>query len=396
MSDASFAGRPAAVQDRVTVVEVSRRDFVELHVSGVARRTGAEEASAEARELYTAIAAALDERKARVVQERVYGALGAEPAIFAARRAVLSASASGGNVPPTFLQGRPCEGDGLAGVHLCAVAPVAAREPFDVEEITYQGAAVGRLFERGGVRYAYLSGMAGTTSEVPMPVPEQADGMFRKAEAILAEHGFTYPQVARTWIYIGDILGWYDEFNAVRTTAYREFCVISDSGGRLPASTGIQARSPGQIECVMDLLAVSAAEGGDLAVEQLHNPLQNEAYAYGSSFARAMEVVTQGARTVYVSGTASIDEWGESIHLDDIDGQIERTVLNIEALIGTRGLTLDDIGQATVFLKRAGDIDRFRTLCAGTVFDRLGVCMVADVCRAELLFEIDAVAAGQV
>jgi enamine deaminase RidA (YjgF/YER057c/UK114 family) len=106
-----------------------------------------------------------------------------------------------------------------------------------------------------------------------------------------------------------------------------------------------------------------------------------------------MEVITGGVRTVYISGTASIDEAGHTIHLGDAAGQIERTVRNIEALIGTRGLTLNDIRQATVFLKHPGDLSRFRELCADNAFGRLGVCMAADVCRADLLFEIDAVAA---
>jgi enamine deaminase RidA (YjgF/YER057c/UK114 family) len=394
MTDASFPGRSTLTQDGVVVSEVTRRDFVELYVTGLPRTTAAHAASAEARALYASIATILASREALVVQERLFGALTARAGVLPARRDAIAGCASFGSVPPTYLEGLPCDGDGLAGVHLWAIAPAVSGGSCPVVEIVHEGLALGRLVEPGGLRHAYLSGVTGTTPDRPLPPPDQAWRMFETAERILGAHGFSYPQVVRTWIYIGDILAWYGSFNAVRTQAYRGFGVISDNGGRLPASTGIQGRSPGEIACVMDLLAASAAPGADLAVNQIHNPLQNEAYAYGSSFSRAMEVVTGGARTVYVSGTASIDEWGKSIHGGEIDGQIERTVENIEALIGTRGLTLDHIRQATVFLKRPADLGRFRSLCADTAFRRLGVCMVADVCREELLFEIDAVATG--
>jgi len=394
MTDAAFSGRSTVTQDGVVVSEVTRRDFVELYVSGLPRRTAADAASAETGELYASIAALLADRGATAVQERLFGALAARGDILPARQDAIAGSTSFGNVPPTYLEGLPCDGEELAGIHVCAIAPAGPGQPCPVEEIAHEGVPVGRLCEPGGLRYAYLSGIAGTTPDRPLPLPDQARRMFETAEKVLSACGFSYPQVVRTWIYIGDILGWYSSFNAVRTEAYRGFRVVSDEGGRLPASTGIQGRSPGEIACVMDLLAAGAAPGADLTVNQLHSPLQNEAYAYGSSFSRAMELATAGARTVYVSGTASIDERGESVYLGDIDGQIERTVENIEALIGTRGLTLDDVCQATVFLKRPADLDRFRSLCAGSVFDRLGVCTVADICREELLFEIDAVAAG--
>jgi enamine deaminase RidA (YjgF/YER057c/UK114 family) len=386
--------RPVVTQNGLLVAEVPRTEFSEVYVTGLPATSEASAAREEAGRLYAAIAADLARRGSVVVQERVFGALSARDEILAAREEAAGSSDVFAGAPPVYLEGRPCDGDGLSGLHLTAIGPAEPSAALGPAGLPRGTRAAGRAFESMGVRYAYVSGMTGTSADSPLAEPEQARAMFARANAVLSQLGFTYPQVVRTWIYLGDILAWYDSFNAVRTSAYREFGVISDDGGRLPASTGIQARSPGAVACAMDLIAVAAAPGADLTVNQLHNPLQNEAYAYGSSFARAMEVVTQGARTVYVSGTASIDECGRTTHVDDVGGQIERTVLNVEALIGTVGLSLDDIVQATVFLKRAEDIESFRALCAGTVFDRLGVPVVADVCRPELLFEIDAIAAG--
>jgi len=64
---------------------------------------------------------------------------------------------------------------------------------------------------------------------------------------------------------------------------------------------------------------------------------------------------------------------------------------NVEALLASAGASLGDICQATAFVKRAEDIDAFYRIA-----ERMGykaeqaVCMAADVCREELLFEIDA------
>jgi len=396
MSDCAHPTRSSVNREAADGIHTSTfhgTDLEELYISAVAQDTSASAVQKQTRSLYEQITQLLAERDAVVVQERVYGALGVAEQVGAARAEVVSGAASFDDVPATYVEGLPCEGDGLSGIHLYAVGSSEAARPVTVDRVLHDGQALGRALEREDARLIYLSGLAGTTPDQPMAATEQARCMFEKAAGALDQAGFGYREVVRTWIYIDDILAWYDDFNPVRTDAYTRFGLLGQGDDYLPASTGIQARSPGQVECVMDLVAVSPSPGAEVTIGRLHNPLQNEAYSYGSAFARAMEVVLGGCRTVYVSGTASIDEEGRSIHLEDIDEQIKRTIHNIEALIGTRGLTGDDICQATVFVKRAEDAARFRELAAGTRLGQLGVCMVADVCRPELLFEIDAVAA---
>lgn len=395
MSDSTLPMQPSiegAAVDGIHIATLPGADLQEVYVSAIPPDQSEAAAGEQTRSMYAKIAELLVDRNAAVVQERIYGALAAESEIQAGRSRAISGATSFDRVPPTYLEGLPCGADGLSGIHIHAVAPGAGVDRLAVEPVLHEGQPVGRLFERPECRVAYLSGLAGTPRQEPMPATEQARRMFEKAAVALEGCGFPYRDVVRTWIYLGDILAWYDDFNPVRTEAYTRFGLLGQGDDYLPASTGIQARSPGQIECVMDLVAISPTGEGEVTIGRLHNPLQNEAYSYGSAFARAMEVVVEGCRTVYVSGTASIDEEGNSVHLDDIDGQVTRTLRNIEAIIGTRDLGLDDICHATVFLKRAEDIDRFRELCADTMFAKLGVCMVADVCRPELLFEIDAVA----
>jgi len=372
------------------VTRVLRPGHEELYVSASAPQGAAATARAEAAALYGEIAAFLSECDAAVVQERLYGALAVQASAEAGRAAAVADCPAFGDVPPTYLEGLPPGRDGLAGVHLCAIA--GAR----TAPILYGDRPIGHIVRTPAATHVYLSGLRGTQPDVPLPPAQQATRMFDLANDLLDNLALPYRDVVRTWIYIGDILAWYDEFNETRNACYTRYGLLGQGDDYLPASTGIQARPPGCLELTMDLLALHPTPGSDVVIGRLHNPLQNEAYAYGSAFARAMEVVTGGARTVYVSGTASIDEAGHTIHQDDIEGQIRRTVDNVEALIGTRGLTQEDICQATVFLKDARYAETFRMLCAGTPLAERGVCMVADVCRADLLFEIDAVAAGVV
>jgi enamine deaminase RidA (YjgF/YER057c/UK114 family) len=60
-------------------------------------------------------------------------------------------------------------------------------------------------------------------------------------------------------------------------------------------------------------------------------------------------------------------------------------------LLGQEGAGLADICAATVFVKRPEYAEVFRQVAADRgLADLPAVCVVADVCREELLFEIDA------
>jgi enamine deaminase RidA (YjgF/YER057c/UK114 family) len=67
----------------------------------------------------------------------------------------------------------------------------------------------------------------------------------------------------------------------------------------------------------------------------------NEAFAYArpSSFSRGMRIDLNGLVILLISGTASIDEQGNSIHIGDVQAQNRRTFQNITALLSSEGAT---------------------------------------------------------
>ena len=344
-------------------------------------------------EIYARIADILARQRMQVTHERIFGSLKLRPAILEARRSAFEQAGQSEDWPTTFIEGQPPWGDGLAGVLIQAVRP---QHDGDVWTITDDGVACGRGWKRDGATFLMLQDLHGASAG---PAREsQTAGMFERAGRILNSQGATYRDVARTWIYLPKILQWYGDFNAARSAKYREFGLMpalpAETAGRetlLPASTGISGENPHGAGPVMDLLAVIGGADSQVQVSRMTNARQKDAFAYGSAFSRGAWIRQPDLTQIQVSGTAAIDEQGKSLFPGDCRAQIFRTFDTIEALIATAGATLKDICQATVFLKRGQDFPVYRQAVAERgLADLPAVCVTADVCRDDLLFEVDA------
>lgn len=344
-------------------------------------------------EIYVRILDILKRQKLHVVHERIFGSLKLQNAILETRHRVLAQVGQDVDWPITFIEGRPPSGDGLAGVQIQAVRP---QQPGEVRTITDDGVARGRRWTRNGATFLMLQDLHG--AEAGSSRESQTTRMFERANRILESEGFTYRDVARTWIYLPNILQWYAGFNTARSAMYREFGILAaappETGGRrtlLPASTGISGLNPHGAGPMMDLLAVTAPPECPVKVEQMTNVRQKDAFEYGSAFSRGAWIREPDVEQIQVSGTAAIDERGKSLFPGDSRAQIFRTFESIEALIAPAGASLKDICQATVFLKHAEDLPVYKQAAAERgLADLPAVCVVADVCRDDLLFEVDA------
>src|SRR5580698_3895918 len=83
----------------------------------------------------------------------------------------------------------------------------------------------------------------------------------------------------------------------------------------------------------------------------------NEAFAYAkpSSFSRGMRIDLNGLVILLISGTASIDEHGKTVHIGGFRAQMRRTLANITGLLKSEGATWHDIVRTSCYLR---DIDR--------------------------------------
>jgi len=127
----------------------------------------------------------------------------------------------------------------------------------------------------------------------------------------------------------------------------------------------------------------------------------NEAYEYPrpSSFSRGLRIDLNDLTILLISGTASIDESGQTVHAGDFRAQLRRTYTNITGLLAAEGATWKDVVRTTCYLR---DMDRdYAAFNEGRTafFEQQGLdplpastAIQATLCRPELLVEIEAIA----
>lgn len=209
--------------------------------------------------------------------------------------------------------------------------------------------------------------------------------MLARAGHALTDRGLGFKDVVRTWIYVRDIEHNYGSINKARN------CFFAEQGiTRLPASTCVEGALCGAAAPVaMNLYAV--ATNDDVHVGAVTPGPMGEASAYGSAFARGSQIAEPGRKTLYLSGTASIDATGAVVAAGDIRGQLDRMFANVHALLVRAGMDFRDVVSATAYLKRAEAYRDFLTSAAahGLSAETPTAAVMADSYRPECLCEIE-------
>lgn len=262
-------------------------------------------------------------------------------------------------------------------------------------------------FENDNQKTLYTEGI--TAIDRMLSIEDQSREVFDAIGTILRQEGFEVSDIVRQWNYIEQITSMgdsgqnYQQFNDART----EFYASTDWQNGYPAATGIgmdvggvvveidaqKVDSSGRIVALDNSLQVAAHEYSRqvlLGTEQLSTP----------KFERAKAVITRdNSLMVYVSGTAAIR--GEtSLTNVGIEEQTLTTIDNIEYLISTENLKKHRIfDHATprmkllrVYLKFPMDFMAARTIVEKLYPTVPTLYVLTDVCREELLIEIEAIA----
>jgi chorismate lyase / 3-hydroxybenzoate synthase len=213
-----------------------------------------------------------------------------------------------------------------------------------------------------------------------------------------------YSHLLRMWNYfpgIGEREGGVDRYMAFCRGRYQALEAHYGKLNRwLPAASAVGTRHGG---IVIYFLA------GRVPGQHRENPRQMSAYCYppqygpkSPSFARATLVRGAERECLYISGTASITGH-ESRHPDDPAAQLEETLVNIKALIDSaateEGICFEGFSSLThlkVYIRHARDFPLIRArLQALLPKNTQCLYLEAEVCRPELLLEIEAVASAQ-
>lgn len=287
---------------------------------------------------------------------------------------------------------------------------------FSIEIYTLEGAKI-EIKEHKEICYGVIESNKETllfvegipSSDFSESVRRQSDEVFGKLDELLTMYGFEVDDIVRQWNYIGNIVSCrggkqnYQEFNDARSAYYGK----CSWGNGYPAATGIGGSFEG---IVVGAIAFKRAE--QRGVFPIDNPLQVAAHVYSKSvlidddanavkstpkFERAKLIESANGACCFVSGTAAI-RGEESMDASSARLQTIKTIENIEYLVSKENLVrfgckpyeLKSV-QLQVFIKHREDYEAVREEVERAYPHLTVVYSLADVCRSELLVEIEGI-----
>jgi len=195
----------------------------------------------------------------------------------------------------------------------------------------------------------------------------------------------------RTWFFCHDIDNNYTGLVKGRRENFEQQGLTEKT--HYIASTGIAGTSPFE-GALVQMDAVSFKGLATDTQEYLYAPeFLNPTYEYGVTFERGVKVVYSGHTHLFISGTASINNKGEIVHVGDVSRQTERMWANVEALLAEGGCGWNDVCQALVYLRNPEDY----SIVAPMFEHKFGVnvpyvILHAPVCRPDWLIEMECIA----
>ena len=233
---------------------------------------------------------------------------------------------------------------------------------------------------------------------------EQSMEIFGIIGDILQRNGFRPSDIYRQWNYIQHITAGkdgsqnYQEFNDARSIFY-----ASDNWANgYPAATGIGTSAGG---VMVELCAIKEC---DVLNKPIDNPLQIAAHNYsqrvldGKAIDALQELTTpkfERARLldgkIFISGTAAIKGENSNFSNDTVE-QAAETMEIMDRLVSKENIPMKSNGSEyellRIYVKRKADIPAVMQYMQQHYSAPAKHYLVADVCRPELLIEIEGVA----
>jgi enamine deaminase RidA (YjgF/YER057c/UK114 family) len=248
-----------------------------------------------------------------------------------------------------------------------------------LQTMKFDDGSRGWVMEAPGVRMGYLSGVKSPNASRTVAFRETYEQTIQR----LIKMGFSPTDLTRTWCYFRDMLVQYREFNEIRKELLDRYGLLNSM---LPASTGIQGVIDTGEHLTMHALAFA---GSKVERGRVMNPNQREAPKYGSFFSRAIEVKGLGPSQLIVSGLAAIGEKGETLHVGSPLEQVDDTIKNARKLLDEAGYDWKDCVSMIAYIK-PGYYQEISEKLSATILDEIpSIRAMADVCRDDLLFEIE-------
>jgi enamine deaminase RidA (YjgF/YER057c/UK114 family) len=283
-------------------------------------------------------------------------------------------------------------------------------------DISFRSLGMNRyaVMESGTQKMIVAGGLGFATAKTNLY--SQSVSAFQQMQSILQHEEMDFGDIVRQANYIERITDkeslegaesqHYQVFNDVRTAFYNTGAFQNG----YPAATGIGTHAGG---VVINFVAI---KGKGTEIMAVKNPLQVNAHEYSDKVLKENRLVTGLCKTtpkferakyckifdqdvLYISGTASIEKEA-SVNLGNVEAQTHLTILNIKTLVSKENL----MGQGLpvflcvsfiyihVYVKKTTDMEKVAPIVKKAFPHAETLFTVADVCREELLVEIDGMA----
>ena len=247
------------------------------------------------------------------------------------------------------------------------------------------------LIERNGQRHLWSTRLCSSDHETSNSPEKQTRDIFDELIAVLGKQGGTLRQnCVRTWIYIKDVDVFYKGMVDSRRELFAEQGLTGAS--HYIASTGIEGACAHRYDLVaMDAYSNLSLRPGQMSYLNDFDRLC-ATLDYNVTFERGTRLVYGDRAHLYISGTASIDKYGEVVHEGDVMRQLDHALDNVEALLRAGQAELSDLMYLLVYLRDPSDFQAIDNRLRDRLPDLPIVIVQGAVCRPAWLVEVEGVA----
>ena len=279
------------------------------------------------------------------------------------------------NISVSLIQQQPLDGTKIA-------AWLYLQSGVEVKE---QNGAV--VVSHNGYQHLWKMGMVKNQGDSARQTEElltEYEAMLSKFNATLAEN------CIRTWFFVRDVDTNYHGLVVARRENFIQQGLTEKT--HYISSTGIGG-SPADTKALVQLGTYAITGLEPEQQHYLYAPTHlNPTYEYGVTFERGTVVEYGDREHVFISGTASINNKGEVVHVGDIVLQTKRMWENVEALLKKGETGWEDVMQIVVYLRDTADYEVVRQLFAERFPHIPTVITLAPVCRPTWLVEMECIA----
>ena len=244
------------------------------------------------------------------------------------------------------------------------------------------------LVTHNGYQHIWTMGLTDTTADTSYMQTWQT--LLTYIDTLKHYNATLLTNCIRTWFFVRDVDTQYNGLVKSRRECFLEQGLTPQT--HYIASTGIGG-TPADPKALIQLGCYTMT-GFDPAQQRYLHALThlNRTIEYGVTFERATLMQYGDRNHIYISGTASIDNHGQVLHVGNVKKQTLRMWENVETLLNEGGMTFDDVMQIVVYLRDCADYEIVKQMFDEKFPHMPYVITLAPVCRPTWLIEMECMA----